>query len=142
MRSRPLAAEVLHAGDVAVPQRHAAYGAHAQLRDRRRGGASEADAWLQRAAPDGLGRFWAARRKCRDQEPYAPAGVEEQQHRRISAHAEAVWVQLRLAARNIHLRAGILPLEPVVLPADAGEGAGVPEKGAGELVPQVLHRAG
>ena len=37
--------------------------------------------------------------------------------------------------------AGILPLEPVVFPAHAGEGPGVSQKKPPELVPEVLHRA-
>ena len=51
-------------------------------------------------------------------------------------------LQLRLGPRGLHLRAGILPLEPVVLPAHAGARPGLPQEGAGQLVPQVRHRAG
>jgi len=60
----------------------------------------------------------------------------------ISARAAALWVQLRLAARNFDMRAGILPVEPVVFPADAGARTGVPEKEPRELVPEMLHGAG
>src|SRR5207245_5836864 len=60
-------------------------------------------------------------------------------HRGISESAATVRVQLRLAARDLDLRAGVLPLEPVVFPAHAGARAGVPQKEPGELVPEVLH---
>ena len=51
-------------------------------------------------------------------------------------------LQLRLGSRSLHLRAGVLPLEPVVLPEDAGARPGVPQEVAGELVPGVRHGAG
>ena len=40
------------------------------------------------------------------------------------------------------MRAGILPVEPVVFPMHAGARASVPEKEPRELVPEVLHGAG
>src|SRR5437899_10870919 len=43
---------------------------------------------------------------------------------------------------DFHLRAGILSLEPVVLPAHAGARAGVSEEEPRELVSEVLHGAG
>ena len=49
---------------------------------------------------------------------------------------------LRLGPRGHHLRARILPLEPVVLPAHDGARPGLSQTGAGELVPAVRHRAG
>ena len=60
----------------------------------------------------------------------------------FKARAAPVRVQLRLAARNFDLRAGILPLEPVVLPAHAGEGNCVPQEEPSELVPAMPDRAG
>ena len=51
-------------------------------------------------------------------------------------------LQLRLGPRSLHLRARILSLEPVVLPQDAGARPGLPQKGAGQLVSQMRHRAG
>src|SRR5260370_9421021 len=68
--------------------------------------------------------------------------MDEQKHCGISARVEALWVQLRLASGDFDVRAGILPLEPMVFPGDAGPRAGVPEKEPRELVSQVLHGAG
>src|SRR6266481_1464130 len=68
--------------------------------------------------------------------------MDQQEHCGISARVEALWVQLRLAARDFDLRAGILPLEPVVLPPHAGARAGLPEEEPRELVPEVLYRSG
>ena len=75
-------------------------------------------------------------------EQAAAARVDALQHREDEAHAPALRVLLRLGSRSHHLRAGLLSLEPVVLPAHAGEGPGLPQAGAGELVPAVRHRAG
>src|SRR3989442_15922321 len=68
--------------------------------------------------------------------------MDKQQHRGIQASATAVRVQLRLAAGDFDMRAGVLPLEPMVFSADAGAGAGVPEKEPRELVPEVPDGAG
>ena len=46
------------------------------------------------------------------------------------------------ATRGDHLPAGVLPLEPVVLPADVRKGPGLSQKKQGQLVPGVRHRAG
>src|SRR5882757_4612801 len=68
--------------------------------------------------------------------------MDQREHCGISARPEALWLQLRLAARDFHLRAGILPLEPVVLPAHAGARASLPQEEPRELVSQVLYGAG
>ena len=44
--------------------------------------------------------------------------------------------------RSLHLRAGILPLEPVVLSENARARPGLPQESAGQLVPEMRHRAG
>ena len=59
----------------------------------------------------------------------------KRQHRRMA-------LQLRLVARGHHLRARILPLEPVVLSEDAGARPGLSQESAGQLVSRVRHRAG
>ena len=51
-------------------------------------------------------------------------------------------LRLRLGPRNLHLRAGVLPLEPVVLPEDVGARPRLPQAGAAELVPGMRHGAG
>ncbi len=47
------------------------------------------------------------------------AGMDREKYRRVPAGVAAVRIQLRLAPRNFDLRSGILPLEPVAVPADA-----------------------
>src|ERR1019366_8029155 len=61
--------------------------------------------------------------------------MDVRQHRLHETGVRAVRFQLRLVQGANHLPAGILPLEPVVLPEDAGAGTGLPEKSPGELVP-------
>src|SRR5216683_8277373 len=68
--------------------------------------------------------------------------MDQQKHCGISARVEALWVQLRLAAGDFDLRAGLLPLESVVFLAHAGARAGLPQEEPRELVSQVLHGAG
>ena len=98
---------------------------------------------LQRAASDGLGRLRAAGRKRRHREQAATrASGRCENIEEMKKTAPALRVQLRLGPRDLHLRAGILPLEPVVLPEDAGARPGLSQEGAGELVSGVRHRAG
>ncbi len=59
-----------------------------------------------------------------------------------SSASAAVRLQLRLAPGNFHLRAGILPLEPVVFPPHAGTRHRLPQTQPRELVPEVPDRAG
>ena len=80
------------------PSGHAAHGPHAQLHDRRRGGALQADVRLQRAAPDRLGRFRAARGKRRDQARHASARMDQREHRADEGGVPALRLQLRLAS--------------------------------------------
>ena len=61
---------------------------------------------------------------------HSSARMDQREHRADEGGVQAVWLQLRLAARNFHLRAGILPLEPVVFSAHAREGAGLPQDAA------------
>ena len=49
---------------------------------------------------------------------------------------------LRLGPRAPHLRPGVLPLEPVAVPAVARAGPGLPQGLAGQLVPEGPDRAG
>ena len=124
------------------PSGHLAHGPHAQLHHRRRRGAVPADARLQRAAPDRLGRFRPARGKRRHQARHSAARMDQREHRANEGGLPALWLQLRLAARNLHLRAGVLPLEPVVFPAHARARAGLSQTEPGELVSEVPNGAG
>ena len=63
-----------------------------------------------------------------------------EQHRRHEAADEPPRAELRLAQRSDHLPAGLLPLEPVVLPADVRARPGVSQEEQGELVPAVRRR--
>src|SRR5437879_6387570 len=89
-----------------------------------------------------MGRFWTPRRECGDQTWDSPARVDEPEHRGVQTRAETIRVQLRLAAGNLDLRAGILQVEPVVFPAPAGARAGLPQEKPRELVSEVRHGAG
>ena len=68
--------------------------------------------------------------------------MDQEKHCGISARAAALWVQLRLAPGDFDLRAGVLPLEPVVFSAHAGARAGLPQEKPRELVSEMLHGAG
>ena len=72
----------------------------------------------------------------------AAARVDAAEYRGDEEDASPLRLQLRLGSRSLHLRARILPLEPVVLPQDAGARPGLSQEGAGQLVPEVRHRAG
>ena len=128
-------AQVLRARDAALPERRAAHRPHPQLLDRRRARPLHVDARLQRAAPDGLGRLRSARRKRRHRQQAAAARMDARQHREDEAHSPPLRLLLRLGPRGHHLRARILPLEPVVLPAHDGARPGLPQAGARQLVP-------
>ena len=56
------------------------------------------------------------------------------------AEMKSLGYRLRLGPRGRHRRPGVLPLEPVVLPADAGAGHGLPPPGQGQLVHRLPHR--
>ena len=113
-----------------------------QLHHRRRDGAHEADARLQRAAPVRLGRVRPAGGERRDQDRHAPRDVDARQHRPHERAAAAARHQLRLGARDRDLPARLLQVQPVDLPEDVRARAGVPQALDGQLVPGRQHRAG
>src|SRR2546421_12699901 len=84
----------------------------------------------------------ACRRKTRRSRTTPTRASDQQKHCGISARAAALWIQLRLAAGDFYLRAGVLPLETVGFSAHAGTPAGVPGKEPGGLGPEMVHRAG
>ena len=90
---------------------------------------------LQRPAADGLGRLRPARRERRHGQRRAAREVDLGEHRLHEAPAPGAGLRHRLDARGGHLLAGVLPLEPVVLPAHAREGHRLPEDRHGELGP-------
>ena len=135
-------AQVLRLGDAALPVGGAAHGPRAQLRDRRRPSSLQAHAGIPRPASHGLGLVRPASRKRRHQEQTRPALVDPREHRGHEAAAKHVRLQLRLGLRNVQLRAGLLSLEPVVLPAHVGERPRLSQAGHCELVPRLRHSAG
>src|SRR6185437_1689189 len=81
-----------------------------------------------------MGRVRIACRKRGDQEPDRSSRVDQRQYPGIPASFAAVRFYIRLGARNFHVRAGILPLESVAVPADAGERNRISQEEPGELV--------
>ena len=77
----PSKPEVLLPRDVRVPVGARARRPRPQLHDRRRDGAHEADARLQRAAPVRLGRLRPAGRERGHQERHPPRDLDARQHR-------------------------------------------------------------
>ena len=80
-RGRPGAAEVLLPRDVRVPLGPRARRPRPQLHHRRRHGAHEADARLQRPASVRVGRVRPAGRERRDQDRHASGDLDARQHR-------------------------------------------------------------
>ena len=85
----PGAAEVLLPGDAALPVGRHPRRPRPQLLHHRRGGALQADARLQRPAPDRLGRARPARRERRHQARRPSREVDARQHRGHEAPAPA-----------------------------------------------------
>src|SRR6185437_12747953 len=71
----------------------------------------------------------------------ASARMDERKYPGISPCAAAIRIQLRLAARDFDVRAGVLPVEPVVFPAHAGERHRLSQEEQSELVPGMRHSA-
>ena len=136
-RRRPDAAEVLLPRDVRVPVRARARRPRPQLHHRRRDGAHEADARLQRAASVRLGRVRPAGRERRDQDRHAPRDVDARQHRPHEGAAPAARHQLRLGPRDRDLPARVLQVQPVDLPEDVRARPRVPQALDGQLVPEL-----
>ncbi len=73
----------------------------------------------QRDAADGLGCVRPAGRKRRHAKRRAAGQMDARQHRLHEAPAQIAGAGDRLATRSGHLRSGVLPLEPMAVPADA-----------------------
>ena len=142
-RGRFHAAQVLRARNAALSERHACTSATcATTPSATRWRATSGCAATTCCIP------WAGTRSaCRPKTPpsrtsahpreWTMSNIAEmkRQHRRMGFSYD--W-----DLRNRHLRARILPLEPVVLPEDVRARPGLSQEGAGELVPGVRHRAG
>ncbi len=141
-RHRRAGERVLPAQHVPVPLgQPAPRGPRAQLHPGRRAVPPRADGRTQGAEPDGLGRLRAARRERRHPERRSPPRVHAGEHRQNEGAAQRAGMSLRLVQGARVLRSGLLPLEPVAVPAHVGARPRVPEDRAGELVPGLPHGA-
>ena len=85
--------------------------------------------------PDGLRRVRPAGRERGHQERPAPGRIHAREHRRDPQADEADGLVDRLDARGFDLRARVLQVDAVDLPAAVRGGPGVPARGAGQVVP-------
>ena len=117
------------------PSGHPAHGARPQLHDQRHDVPASAHERLQRADADGLGRVRPAGRERRDQERRPAGEVDLRQHRDDEEADAGGQPRDRLVARGHDLQAGVLPLEPVAVPEDAGKGHRLQEDRRRQLGP-------
>ena len=89
----------------------------------------------QRAAPDRLGRVRAARGERRDPEQHPSGRLDLPEHRDPGRLVPPVCGVVRLVPAAADLRPGLLPLEPVAVPAVLRARAGLPQGRLRQLVP-------
>ena len=141
-RPAPGPQRVLHAHDVPVPVgRPPARRARPQLHPGRRALPVPAHARQAGVEPHGLGRLRPAGRERRHPARGAPARLDAREHPRHEAAVPALGHPLRLVEGDRLLQPGLLPLEPVAVPAHARAGPRLQEEGAGQLVPELPHGA-
>ena len=142
-RSPPRPQQVLHADDVPLSVGGpAARRPRAQLHPRRRPVPLPADERQKGAQPHGLGRLRPAGGERGHPARRPSQGLDAEQHQGDEGAVPALGHPLRLVEGDRLLLPGVLPLEPVAVPAHAGEGARLQEDGAGQLVPGLPDRAG
>ena len=134
-RKRRSAAEILCPRDVPVSVRAHPYGARAQLRHGRRGGALSARAGVQRPPPDGLGRFRSAGRERRDPEQHQSGGMDLRQYRGDAGAVAVDGPFARLVARNRDLRSELLQAPAEAVPGLPRRGPGRAQEVEGQLGP-------
>ena len=127
---------------VQLPERRPAHGPRRGVQHRRRGRALRDDARLRRAAPDRLGLLRPARGERCAEARHGPARVDLREHRDAGRVVQAAGHLVRLAHAAAHLRPGVLPLDAVAVPAVLRARPGLPQVGAGQLVPDRPDRAG
>ena len=133
----------LRARHVPLPVRRPAHGPRGGVRDRRRRGAVLDAARLRRAAPDRLGRVRAAGRERRDQARRAPGRLDLRatstpRRRRSGATQCPSTGRTRLHTCD----PGVLPVDPVAVPALLRARPRLPQGVGGQLVPEGPDRAG
>ena len=126
--------EVLLPRDVPVPVGKDPHGSRAELLHRGRGGAVPHDAGVQGPPSHGVGRVRLSCRERRLRARRPPGQMDPGQHRLHEVAAPEHGLLVRLDAGGHVLRAGVLPVESVVFPQDAGARLGLPEDGTGQLV--------
>ncbi len=110
-------AEVLHPRHVPVPQRRRPPRRPPRgLHRHRHPGPLQADARLQRPAPDGLGRLRPAGRAVRHRDRHAPPRHHREEHRHVPPANPDARLQLRLGPRSRYDRSELFPLDAVDFP--------------------------
>ena len=103
--------------------------------------ALQADARLQRAAPDGLGRVRPAGRAVRGEDRHASAHHDRAQHQALPRAAEGARLLVRLGARGQHDRPRVLQVDAVDLQAAVRARLGLSSGAARLVVPRARHDA-
>ena len=127
------APEILRPRDVPLSVGPHPYGARAQLRHGRRGGALHAGEGVQRPPPDGLGRLRPAGRERRPRSRGASRRVDLRQYRRHARTAAIDGAVARLEPRDRHLRSGLLQAPAASVPGFPRSRPRRPPHGAREL---------
>ena len=122
-------------GDLHIGHWYAMSGADAHARFMRMRG-------VQRATPYGVRRLRAERRERRHRARHPSGQVDHGQHRQDAAAISLNGGNLRLGPRARNVRARVLPVEPVDIPAVPEVRSGLPRLRARQLVPDRQHRAG
>jgi hypothetical protein len=135
-RAAGCAAEVLRAGDAAVPERRAAHRTPQGVLGRRRGRALPPPHRQAGPAPDGLRRLRPPCREPRDKDGAASARVHRRRDPVVPAPVPRVGNLHRLVPGVRHARAALLPLDAVDLPAAVRARTRLPQGGGGQVVPE------
>ncbi len=135
-------AALLRAVHVPLPQWRRPPGPRAQLHLRRPQRPLAHHAGPLRAEPHRLRQLRPAGRERRHQDGHPPPPLHRGPDRRAAELAAPAGRGLRLAAGGAQPRPHVHALQPGHLPALPGGGPGLPQEGAGQLVPGVRHRTG
>ena len=134
--SRHHQAQVLPPDDVRLPVGQPPHRALVRQDPDGRPGTFSSHARRERLHADRLRRVRAAGRKRRDQEQRQPPRMDTEEHRQDAPAAPVDGRLVRLERRGRHLRARVLPLEPVAVPEVPGSGSGLSHQLTRGLVPQ------